>query len=218
MNLTPRLMSTALCACVVVAANASSRHHHHPADTSGKFDYYVMSLSWSPTFCETHQTNPQCAQHPGLVLHGLWPQYQSGGYPQHCATSERLTDEARALGVTVFPTEDLMVHEWQTHGTCNGTPALDYFKSAQSAHGSIAVPAALQPGGNARSMTGQQIVAALKDANPALTSKSLALTCSHQEFSEVRICLSKDDLKPISCGSQVSGSCGTAPVKVPGAQ
>jgi ribonuclease T2 len=209
------LLVATLCACG--AADASSRHHP-AASQSGKFDYYVMSLSWSPTFCETHSTNAQCAQHPGFVLHGLWPQYQSGGYPQHCATSERLTDDARTLGIAVYPTEDLMVHEWQTHGTCNGTSALDYFKSAQAAHQGIAVPAALQPGGSVKSMTSQQIASLVRDANPAVTSKSMALVCSNHELSEVRICLSKDDLKPRACGSQVGSSCGTAPVKVPGVQ
>jgi ribonuclease T2 len=203
--------------CFGGGAGAASKHHT-PAGTSGKFDYYVMSLSWSPTFCESHATNAQCAQHPGFVLHGLWPQFESGGFPQHCATSERLTDDARALGVAVYPTEGLMVHEWQTHGTCNGTSALDYFKAARSARDGVAVPAELQPGGSARSMTGQKIASLLRDANPAVTSQSLALVCNGHELSEVRICLSKDDLKPRPCGSQVNGSCGTAPVKVPGVQ
>jgi ribonuclease T2 len=151
-------------------------------------------------------------------LHGLWPQYQTGGYPQHCATSEALTSDARTLGMTVFPTETLMVHEWETHGTCSGMAALDYFKLAKTAHESIAVPTQLQPGGNVKSMNGQKISSLLRDANTSITSKSIALICGGHELSEVRICLSKDDLKPRACGSKVSSSCGTAPVKVPGVQ
>jgi len=58
--------------CLSGAVEAKSRHHP-PPNQSSKFDYYVMSLSWSPTFCETHQTNPQCDKHFGFVLHGLWP-------------------------------------------------------------------------------------------------------------------------------------------------
>ena len=27
---------------------------------SGDFDFYVLSLSWSPTFCLTHPSNEQC--------------------------------------------------------------------------------------------------------------------------------------------------------------
>ena len=204
-----------LCACGDSHARAK---HHQPADTTGKFDYYVLTLSWSPTFCETHSSNPQCGSHPGFVLHGLWPQYQAGGYPKQCSPAGRLTDEARALGVTVFPTEDLMVHEWQTHGTCSGMPAIEYFKAARAARESIAVPPALGPGSTKRTMTAQRISKLVRDANPAVTSRSLVVMCTHKELMEVRVCLSRDDLKPMTCGSKVSSSCGTAPVTVPGAQ
>lgn len=210
------IVMAALCVCT--GAEAKSKDHHLPANQSGKFDYYVMSLSWSPTFCESHQTNPQCDKHPGFVLHGLWPQFQSGGYPQHCSTRETLTEESRALGVTVFPTEQLMVHEWQTHGTCNGTSAIDYLRTAQSAHDSIKVPPQLEPGGNKKAMTAQQIAKLVRDANPAVTARSLAIVCGNKELAEVRICLAKHDLKPIPCGNKVSSSCGTAPVQVPGVQ
>jgi len=203
--------------CVSGGVEAKSKHHP-PPNQSGKFDYYVMSLSWSPTFCETHETNPQCDKHFGFVLHGLWPQFQAGGYPQHCSTAENLTDAARTLGVTVFPTEDLMVHEWQTHGTCNGSSALDYFNAAKNAHESVSVPPALEPGDKTKTLTGQQLSKLVRDANPAITAKSLALICGNKELAEVRVCLSKDDLKPRPCGNKVSSSCGTGAVKVPGVQ
>jgi ribonuclease T2 len=206
-----------LCVCSGVQAKSKHGGHHPPTNQAGKFDYYVMSLSWSPTFCETHQTNPQCDKHLGFVLHGLWPQYQAGGYPQHCATSEQLTDDARNLGLNVFPTEQLMVHEWQTHGTCSGASAVDYFKAAQSAHESIKVPSQLEPGTHKKNMTGQQISKLVRDANPGVTAKSIALICASKELAEVRICLSKE-LAPRPCGSKVSSSCGTAAVKVPGLQ
>ena len=42
---------------------------------------YVLSLSWQPAFCQTHQTKPECKSEPpdgfeasNLTLHGLWPQ------------------------------------------------------------------------------------------------------------------------------------------------
>lgn len=207
-------------ATLAVGADAQAKsksRHHPPANVSGKFDYYVMSLSWSPTFCESHASNPQCSQSLGFVLHGLWPQYQAGGYPQHCATEERLTDEARTLGKTVFPTEDLMVHEWQTHGTCSGSSALAYFQAAQRAHQSITLPPPLAPGQQQRSLSVQQLTKLVRDANPAITSRSLALVCARQELSEVRICLGKD-LAPRACGNQVNSSCGTGSVRLPNAQ
>lgn len=212
---------TLLAAALVVGApaDAKSRHgkHHGPANVSGKFDYYVMTLSWSPTFCETHPDNGQCAKHLGFVLHGLWPQYASGGYPQHCATSERLSDEARTLGAQVFPTEDLMVHEWQTHGTCNGSSSLDYFKAAQTSFGSVKVPPPLEAGTHKANLSGTDILKLIRDANPAITGRSVVATCGQGELVDVRVCLSKD-LKPMACGRQVNDSCGTRVVAVPGAQ
>jgi ribonuclease T2 len=210
----------ALALAATGAAQAKGSHHKRhrpPANVSGRFDYYVMSLSWSPTFCETHQDNPQCGQHFGFVLHGLWPQYESGGYPQDCATSERLTDEARTLGLTVFPTEQLMAHEWQKHGTCSGSPALAYFRAAESAHASVKLPPELEPGSESRKMTGAQIARLVRDANPAITGQGLALVCDRQELTELRVCLSKD-LSPRACGRQVNGSCGAGPVQLPGAR
>ncbi|NJL42628.1 MAG: hypothetical protein HC935_03095 [Pseudanabaena sp. SU_2_4] len=47
--------------------------------TPGKFDYYVLSLSWSPEYCaSTSNPDPnQCSQRRySLVVHGLWPQYE----------------------------------------------------------------------------------------------------------------------------------------------
>jgi len=47
-------------------------------DVAGEFDYYVMSLSWSPNWCALEgdaRGSPQCDDSAdfGWVLHGLWP-------------------------------------------------------------------------------------------------------------------------------------------------
>jgi ribonuclease T2 len=51
----------------------------------GRFDFYVLALSWSPTFCQAsaergRQVSDQCgAERPySFVVHGLWPQYERG--------------------------------------------------------------------------------------------------------------------------------------------
>ena len=56
-----------------------------------QFDFYVLSLSWSPSFCaETGEryagSSPslQCGARPySFVVHGLWPQYDKG-FPEYC--------------------------------------------------------------------------------------------------------------------------------------
>jgi ribonuclease T2 len=57
-------------------AAAQDRRQNEP----GQFDYYVLSLSWSPSFCEASgergaPPQQQCgARAYSFVVHGLWPQ------------------------------------------------------------------------------------------------------------------------------------------------
>src|ERR1700759_5200449 len=73
------------------AASAQDRRQNSP----GEFDYYVLSLSWSPSFCEEAQERgnsgrgqqAQCGSRPfSFVVHGLWPQYEHG-CPEYCDRS-----------------------------------------------------------------------------------------------------------------------------------
>ena len=60
-------------------------------ERAGDFDYYVLALSWSPTYCALEgeaRGNPQCDRPLGWVLHGLWPPYEDG-WPSYCRTSFR---------------------------------------------------------------------------------------------------------------------------------
>ncbi|MEI7608653.1 MAG: ribonuclease T, partial [Rhodospirillaceae bacterium] len=63
------------------------------------FQYYVLSLSWSPQYCATSgekKNDPQCAgdRRYGFVLHGLWPHYAEGGWPEFCTTPAAPVSEA----------------------------------------------------------------------------------------------------------------------------
>ena len=74
----------------------------------GQFDFYVLSLSWSPSFCEAageRGTPPQqqCGARPySFVVHGLWPQYERG-FPEFCQVPAPRLDRA-----TVSSMLDLM--------------------------------------------------------------------------------------------------------------
>jgi hypothetical protein len=62
-------------------------------ERAGDFDYYVLSLSWTPTWCALEgddRNSPQCdpGQGFGFTLHGLWPQYEDG-WPSFCPTALR---------------------------------------------------------------------------------------------------------------------------------
>ena len=207
-----------LVACAAVLCAPAGAKHKHSADVSGQFDYYVLSLSWAPVYCEAHPDDKaECgATRHGFVLHGLWPQYQAGGYPQNCATSNRLDAAAQEFAASVYPSAKLVAHEWDRHGTCSGLGAMDYFKAADSARNAIQIPDALQPGTHVANLAAADISSQLRTANPALTNRSVAVLCTGgSELQEIRVCLSKD-LTPVSCGSDVHTQCRSGPTRVPG--
>src|SRR5688500_8715794 len=65
------------------AARDASREAAPATVAGGNYDYFVMALSWSPTWCLGHpQDRGQCdGRGYGFILHGLWPQYERGGGP-----------------------------------------------------------------------------------------------------------------------------------------
>jgi ribonuclease T2 len=203
---------------MLTAAATDARHHHRQISDaqSGQFDYYLLSLSWAPTYCLTHgDDGAECSNKGyGFVLHGLWPQYDGGGYPENCDTQFELTSQAAAKGRTVYPSERLMSHEWQTHGTCSGISALDYFSIADRATAAVNIPAAFNAPQRAQSLTAFQIIALFRRANPQMPDRSMAVACSRDTMSEIRVCLTKD-LVVRACGQGVRNSCPKVPLQLP---
>ena len=210
-----------LLAMGLACSSAFARHHHHRMQSdsdavSGQFDYYLLSLSWSPSYCLTHQEDrAQCGgKGYGFVVHGLWPQYNAGGYPQNCATSNMMTDAARRVGNSVYPSPKLVEHEWQRHGTCSGVDAITYFRAVDRAAAAIQVPAALQTPPREQSLSAAQILSAFHDVNAHMPANGMIVACSKGELSEVRVCLDRN-LTPTSCGRAVRTNCPTTAVSVP---
>ncbi len=190
------------------AGTGAARNDGPANNVAGQFDYYLMSLSWSPTYCLTHADDTaQCSGKGfGFVLHGLWPQFDSGGYPEQCAGGESLTTAAESLGRTIYPSPKLVDHEWQEHGTCSGMDAAAYFRTADRALASVVIPPALEAPAADLQMSAAQIVTAFHSANPALPEDAVRVECSRGHLSEVRICLSRD-LQPRACGRGVRTNC-----------
>ncbi|MGI9482248.1 MAG: ribonuclease T2 family protein [Hyphomicrobiales bacterium] len=115
-------------------------------NVSGKFDYYTLALSWSPTHCASKAgrgDNLQCG--PGrkytFVVHGLWPQHRSG-WPDFCATSERYVPNVLIEEMLpIMPSKRLVVHEWRKHGTCSGLSQEHYFSLTRELFSRLQVPA-----------------------------------------------------------------------------
>jgi ribonuclease T2 len=214
--------ATAICIlCLVVASGVFARSHNHRGsanDVPGSFDYYLMSLSWSPSFCETHpDESEQCAHKGfGFVLHGLWPQNKNGSWPQHCRSSDEPDDATISRTMAFMPSRHLIEHEWQTHGACTGLDPKAYFDLADRAFASVRIPPALTAPQSAPELSAADLVQAFIQANPGLDKNMISTACHDgNELSEVRVCLNRDDLSPQACGGRVRNSCRYGALKIP---
>ena len=186
---------------------------------AGRFDFYVLSLSWSATFCEVtgnRRGSSQCdGGNPGFVLHGLWPQYERG-FPSSCGPQGRNpTRDAMERAMRVFPEASLARHEWQKHGTCSGLSPVAYFEAAGAAKAKVKIPAALEAPERPSKWDIIAIERAFVDANPGLRTDMIAVTCQRGMLQEVRVCLSKDLRNFQTCQEVRQKSCRTRNVTVP---
>ena len=202
---------TSLALVFALAAAGSAKARKKPANKPGQFDYYVMSLSWSPQHCADQPSDRfQCAGEKkfGFVLHGLWPQYDRGGYPQKCVLPAPQLDKPLIKSMLgTMPSDTLVRHEWEVHGTCDGAPADDYFAKAQKAYDSVMLPE--QYNDPARQVTVKlaDFKKALLQANPSLQKGSLAVKCKGKYVQEVRVCLTTGSLEPRGCAGDVRDEC-----------
>ncbi|WP_316860281.1 ribonuclease T2 [uncultured Cohaesibacter sp.] len=192
-------------------------HARQPrAQTAGDFDYYILTLSWSPTYCaddaKKGRDNLQCFSERayGFVIHGLWPQYENG-YPDYCRTDFRKPSEKLVEQMLKYsPSRALVHHEWKKHGTCSGLSPLDYFRQAVKSFKSLKTPPSFDNLDRPLLMTARDITSSFYDINPQLPKNSLFVTCKRQKLQEVRLCIDKNG-KPRSCSPEaLRGQCRTS--------
>ncbi len=204
----------------MIATVAVARSHHERSEEGGaRFDYYLMSLSWSPSYCEAHSgDNEQSGRKGfGFVLHGLWPQNRDGSWPQQCDNHGVEPDAATVERTLAFmPSRHLIEHEWQAHGSCTGLDPRAYFGLADRDFGGVKIPDSLKKPAAAPSMSADQIVAAFAAANAGLDERMMTVQCHDgNELTEVRICLDRDSLSPRACGGRVRNSCRKGELRIP---
>lgn len=177
------------------------------ADEPGRFDYYLLALSWSPQYCasEARPGDPQCARPYAFVVHGLWPQHERG-WPAHCGRGEYLSEALIDKALSFMPSKALVIHQWRKHGVCSGLSARDYFATTERAYRSIQIPAAYTQPATALTRSTGALERDFLLANPSLRSNGIALQCSSRYLREIQICLDKS-LKPRACGSDVRDRC-----------
>lgn len=201
-------MRKTLLSCLLLSATAPAWADGEPA---GRFDYYVLSLGWSPAWCATTgdaRGDDQCdPRHDyGFTLHGLWPQYELG-WPSYCRTTVREATRAETAAMAdITGSAGLAWHEWKKHGRCSGLNAADYFALSRQAYEGVTVPAIFAGLKRDIRLPARVVEDAFLEANPDLDRNMITVTCDQGRIAEVRLCLTKD-LVPRACGEDAVRDC-----------
>jgi ribonuclease T2 len=190
------VISLALIAASAGMASAQDRRQNAP----GEFDFYVLALSWSPSFCEAaaergnsgRSQQIQCGRPYSFVVHGLWPQYERG-FPEYCQRpAPRLNRNIVSSMLDVMPAPGLIFNQWDKHGTCSGLGARAYFENIRKARAAVKIPEEFLQLADPKSIAPGDLEEAFIKINPGLSASAISVTCSSRRLSEVRICMSKE--------------------------
>ncbi|CAA7625184.1 ribonuclease T2 [Magnetospirillum sp. SS-4] len=195
-----RVAMLSLLACIL-AGPAAAESCGPSRGRTGEFDHYLLSLSWSPAFCAgpAGRSNPQqCdggAPRHGFVVHGLWPQYSRGGWPQCCGGPPLAPSAVPPEVSRVMIGGKLHTHQWNKHGACVTTRPDEYFRLIGAAVSRYGLGGEV---GSARIK-----VSALKRLWPDLPPAAVTVRCKGAALSEVRLCLDRT-LAPMDCPKAIT--------------
>ena len=210
-----------LAVLILCAVGADARSHrrsskYNAAGAPGAFDYYVLSLSWAPDFCDQsgQMNNRECGtgNHVGFIVHGLWPQFNNGGFPKQCAPASPVASDIVNRMLPIMMDAGLIQHEWRDHGTCSGLSPSAYFDSIRQVFGTVRVPDTYKTLSKEIQVNPPDVEAAFRAANPGVPATAYRVACSGGELNEVRICYGKD-LKPQAC-SVNQKECTSGPLRM----
>jgi ribonuclease T2 len=193
---------------ILFLCRADARWYGPRDERVGQFDYFVLSLSWSPEHCAGDMPDErQCdgSRRYGFVVHGLWPQSADGPLDS-CSGGGRLDPSIADGMLDLMPNPTLVRHEWKKHGACTGMPPAEYFETVRAARGRVRIPEAYRSPREPRTVDATMIRKDFVEANSALDGADLAVICRRRHLSEIRVCLDKE-LRPKACGHDVRDQC-----------
>jgi ribonuclease T2 len=190
--------ATALAGAIVVVPAAAQ-----------DFDYYLLALSWAPSWCveAAEPDHEQCdpRRDLGFILHGLWPQYENG-WPEDCGSPH--ADPSRretAAMADIMGSGGLAWHQWRKHGRCSGLPAAAYFAAARRAFAGLDLDL-----GDGTRTTAAALEEGFLAANPGFDPDGVVVTCAGGRVKELRLCLGAG-LAPRRCAPDVlADACRTS--------
>uniref|UniRef100_A0A7R9V9Y2 Uncharacterized protein n=1 Tax=Chlamydomonas euryale TaxID=1486919 RepID=A0A7R9V9Y2_9CHLO len=189
------------------------------ADPQPPFDYFIFVRQWAGSFCSEHSCPKVHIHGYKFTIHGLWPEYKSGRWPQECDSNypfdeNKITDllpELKEVWPTVFEdNERFWEHEWTKHGTCSLDVLPDehaYFKAVLDLHAEYDLAAAFKAKGIVPSATKTYHRSELVDAVEDMFGVSARVHCDREgHLSEVWICVGKD-LEVTECANADRRQC-----------
>jgi ribonuclease T2 len=190
------------------------------ADAPGVFDYYLLALSWSPSFCENAAAAAreplQCGpeRRYAFVVHGLWPQFERG-YPENCPTAiEALPEPLARAQLDLMPSPALVARQWARHGACTGETPEAYFSAVRTFREKVRIPDDYRSLAAPLKTTGAAVEAAFVAANPGLDPEMIAVQCTRRKLRQVRICFTREGALR-QCGADVRDQCGASEIVMP---
>jgi ribonuclease T2 len=197
-RLLSRLAAAATMAACLLALSAGAVWAQDARQNQpGEFDFYVLALSWSPSFCDAAgdrgKQQAECGERPyAFVVHGLWPQYEKG-FPEYCQVpAPRLDRNIVSSMLDLMPAPQLIFREWDRHGTCSGLAARVYFDTVRKARAVVKIPPEFLEVKSELTVTPDDVEEAFAKANPGLNRSAIAVGCDNKRLREIRICLTRE--------------------------
>ena len=194
------LISLGLVVLATLTGAGIASAQDHRQNEPGQFDFYVLSLSWSPSYCEEasergneSRSQAQCGggRPFSFVVHGLWPQYEHG-FPEYCDRNSWLDRDIMRSMLDLMPAPGLIFNEWKKHGTCAGLGPRPYFDTIRKARAAVKIPPEFLNLSEPKTIAPGEIEDDFVKVNPGLSTASMAVICNRNRLSEVRICMNKD--------------------------
>ena len=181
--------------------------------------HYTLALSWSPEFCRGSRAAENALQcggsvgRFGFILHGLWPESNSGPTPQWCALAQPPSPQLLRQNICMTPAPQLLAHEWAKHGSCMAKTPEGYFKVAGILWHSLRYPDMAQlsrrPG-----LTAGELRRAFVAANRGWTTEAVGITTGSRGWlRELKLCYGRDFM-PRACPRGSFGAPNNAQLKI----
>lgn len=181
---------------------------------------YTLALSWSPEYCRTRGKSRadarQCSGSSGrfgFVVHGLWPEGGSRGWPQYCPVRNALTGGELARNLCMTPSPALLANEWAKHGSCMAQRPETYFRITRILWNSLRLPD-YDRLSRKEGLTAGDVRRGFADANRHWQPEHIGIRLNSRGWlEEMWLCYGTDFL-PARCDARRRGSGDSAPVKI----